>query len=127
MCFNPEPERALGLTDNSQTAIIWLNNKGVSDESTQFCKQICHPNGSKAVVPYDKVKATEKWVEYALDVKDMQSEMMSTRDFKLKCQLMDALEIAERKKAYMYRHKNFNVNRALHLFGLVKDLPKQTA
>ena len=90
-----------------------------------FVSKYATSNGSKAIVPYDKVKATEKWVEYALDVKDMQSEMMSTRDFKLKCQLMDALEIAERKKAYMYRHKNFNINRALHLFDLVKNLPKR--
>ena len=92
-----------------------------------FVSKYATSNGSKAIVPYDKIKATEKWVEYALDVKDMQSEMMNTQDFKLKWQLMDALEIVERKKAYMYRHKNFNINRALHLFDLVKDLPKQTA
>lgn len=91
-----------------------------------FVSKYATSNCSKAIVPYDKIQATEKWVEYALDVKDMQSEMMSTRDFKLKCQLMDALEIAERKKVYMYRHKNFNLNRASYLFGLVKDLPKQT-
>jgi hypothetical protein len=84
------------------------------------------PKGStKAIVLYDKIKATEKWVEYALDVKDMQTELMSTRDLKLKWQLMDALEVAERKKAYMYKHKNYDVNRALKLFDLVKNLPKR--
>jgi hypothetical protein len=55
----------------------------------------------------------------------MQTELMSTRDLKLKWQLMDALEVAERKKAYMYKHKNYDVNRALKLFDLVKNLPKR--
>jgi hypothetical protein len=56
----------------------------------------------------------------------MQALMMSTKDFKLKWQLMDSLEIAERKKAYMYKHKNFELNLALKLFDLVKNLPKTT-
>jgi hypothetical protein len=37
---------------------------------------------------------------------------------------MEALEVAERKKAYMYKHKNFDVNRALHIFSRVRDMPK---
>lgn len=78
---------------------------------------------SKAVVPYDKVKATEKWVEYALDIADM-SRMLMVSDFDTKWKLMAALEIAERKKAYMYKHKNFDINRALKIFDAVKHLPK---
>ena len=82
-------------------------------------------NKSKAIVPYDKVKATEKWIEYALDIVDMQRALMLTKNLNEKFKLMDALEVAERKKAYMYKHKNFDVNRALHIFSKVKDLPKK--
>jgi hypothetical protein len=74
-------------------------------------------------VPYDKVKATEKWVEYSLDIADMSRILMSS-DFNTKWKLMAALEIAERKKAYMYKHKNFDVKRAAKLFDAVKHLPK---
>jgi hypothetical protein len=89
-------------------------------------KYVASKSNTKVVVPYYKIKATQKWVEYALDIKDMQALMMSTKDFKLKWQLMDSLEIAERKKAYMYKHKNFELNLALKLFDLVKNLPKTT-
>jgi hypothetical protein len=79
-------------------------------------------NKSRAVVPYDKVKATEKWVEYALDIVDM-SRIIMQSDFNTKWKLAEALEIAERKKAYMYKHKNFDINRALKIFDAVKSLP----
>lgn len=80
---------------------------------------------SKHIVPYDRVKATEKWIEYALDIVDMQSALMLTKNIDDKFKLMEALEVAERKKAYMYKHKNFDVNRALHIFSKVRDLPKK--
>jgi hypothetical protein len=37
---------------------------------------------------------------------------------------LEALETAERKKAYMYKHKNFDLKRALAIFDAVKHLPK---
>lgn len=80
---------------------------------------------SKAIVSYYKVKATEKWIEYALDIVDMQNTLRVTKDINEKFKLLEALEIAERKKAYMYKHKNFNLNRALHIFNAVKHLPKR--
>ena len=83
-------------------------------------------NKSKAVVPYDKIKATEKWVEYALDIADMSRIIMSV-DFDTKWRLAQALEVAERKKAYMYKHKNFDIKRALKIFDAVKHLPKTVA
>jgi hypothetical protein len=79
---------------------------------------------SKGIVPYDKVKATEKWIEYALDIMDMQKELMQTKNLNEKFRLMEALEIAERKKAYMYKHKNFDVNRAAYIFDRVKSSAK---
>ena len=91
---------------------------------TNFINKYSSTSKSKAIVPYDKVKATEKWVEYALDIVDMQNALMATKNLNDKFKLMDALEIAERKKAYMYKHKNFNVNRAIAIFDAVKHLPK---
>lgn len=88
-----------------------------------FVAKYAVSNRSRAVVPYDKVKATEKWVEYALDIADMSSMIMSV-DFDSKWRLMAALDTAERKKAYMYRHKNFDINRALKIFDAVKNSPK---
>ena len=92
-------------------------------QASNFVAKYSATNKSKAVVPYDKVKATEKWVEYALDIADMSRILMSS-DFDTKWKLMTALEIAERKKAYMYKHKNFDIKRALKIFDAVKDLPK---
>jgi hypothetical protein len=92
---------------------------------TNFVNKYNTSSKSKSVVPYDKIKATEKWIEYALDIVDMQQALMSTKNLNDKFKLMDALEVAERKKAYMYKHKNFDVNRALHIFSKVRDLPKK--
>lgn len=64
------------------------------------------------MIPKKKIDSTMKWVEYSLDIVDMQKLLMGTRDLKDKYQLMDLLEIAERKKKWHYRQENFNVNRA---------------
>jgi hypothetical protein len=90
-----------------------------------FVNKYSSTSKSKAVVPYDKIKATEKWIEYALDIVDMQRALMLTKNLNEKFKLMDALEVAERKKAYMYKHKNFELSRATHIFNKVKDLPKK--
>lgn len=90
-----------------------------------FVNKYSSSNKSKAIVPYDKVKATEKWIEYALDIVDMQSALMLTKNINDKFKLMEALEVAERKKAYMYKHKNFELSRALHIFNRVKHIAKK--
>ena len=92
-------------------------------KAANFVAKYSGANRSRAVVPYDRVKATEKWVEYALDVADM-SKMLMTVDFDTKWRLMEALSVAERKKDYMYKHKNFDIRRALKIFDAVKHLPK---
>jgi len=92
-------------------------------KASNFVAKYSSANKSRAIVPYDKVKATEKWVEYALDIADMSKLLMSS-DFNTKWKIAAALEVAERKKAYMYKHKNFDINRAARLFDLVKNLPK---
>lgn len=92
-------------------------------KAANFVAKYSANNKSKGIVPYDKVKATEKWVEYALDIVDM-SKLLMISDFNTKWKIAAALEVAERKKAYMYKHKNFDINRAARLFDLVKNLPK---
>ena len=64
------------------------------------------------MIPRKKIDSTMKWVEYSLDIVDMQKMLMGTSDLKDKYQLMDLLEIAERKKKWHYRQENFNVSRA---------------
>jgi hypothetical protein len=72
---------------------------------------------------YHKIAATRKWVEYSLDIMDMQREMMQTKNYDLKCSLLEALEVAERKRQWMYNHKNFNLEKALSLFNILKNIP----
>ena len=76
---------------------------------------------NKGQVSFYKIKATEKWVEYSLDIVDMNKILMKS-DFNTKWKLMEALDIAERKRKYMYNHKNFELKRAMRLFDLCRDL-----
>ena len=92
-------------------------------KAVNFVQKYVGPKGKGHILPYDKVKATEKWVEYSLDIVDM-SRIIMTVDFDTKWKLAEALEVAERKKAWMYKHKNFDVKRAAKLFDTVKNLPK---
>jgi hypothetical protein len=73
---------------------------------------------------YYKIQATEKWVEYQLDVYDMSNMLMSIRDFNTKVDLLESIAVAERKRDYMYRHPNFDLAQASRLFQQVKDWPK---
>jgi hypothetical protein len=100
-----------------------VQQMGYAMKAVSFVAKYSGTTKSRAVVPYDKVKATEKWVEYSLDIADMSRIIMSA-DFDTKWRLAEALETAERKKAYMYKHKNFNIKRALAIFDAVKHLPK---
>ena len=92
-------------------------------KAVNFLAKYTGPKGKPFYSSYYKVKATEKWVEYALDIVDM-SRIIMTVDFDTKWKLVEALETAERKKAWMYKHKNFDVVRAAKLFDAVKHLPR---
>ncbi len=81
-------------------------------------------NNKKGQASFYKIKATEKWVEYMLDITDM-GKILMTLSFNDKMRMLDALEIAERKRDYMYRHPNFNYKQATKWFELAKDLPKK--
>lgn len=71
------------------------------------------------VVKRDNINSTHKWVEYSLDIRDMQKLLISTKNLNEKYALMDALEVAERKKVWHYRQDNFNLARASQLLQAV--------
>lgn len=78
------------------------------------------------ITNYWKIDATTKWVEYQLDIYDMNKMLMSA-NFWDKLDLLAALEVAERKREYMFRHPNFEMREATKWFNLVKDKPKVVA
>lgn len=94
-------------------------------QAINFIRKYTASNNSfKGQANFYKIKATEKWVEYMLDITDMNKSLMSL-PFNDKMRMLDALEIAERKRDYMYRHPNFNYKQATKWFELAKDLPKK--
>jgi len=80
-------------------------------------------NSKKAIVNYYKIPATNKWVEYMLDKQDADSMLMRV-DFTTKMDLLETLDILERKIAYMYRHPNFDFKDATFLYNKLKSAPK---
>jgi hypothetical protein len=93
-------------------------------QAKNFISKYTSANNKKGQVSFYKIKATEKWVEYMLDITDMNKVLMSL-PFNDKMRMLDALEIAERKRDYMFRHPNFNYKQATRWFELAKDLPKK--
>ena len=59
---------------------------------------------------WHKIPATEKWVEYMLDKHDINKILMDS-DFATKMDLLDVLQVLERKIDYMYRHPNFDLKK----------------
>ena len=64
------------------------------------------------MIPRDKIDSTMKWVEYSIDIHDMNKLLMTTKSLDEKFMLMKSLDIAERKKLWHYRQENFNLSRA---------------
>jgi hypothetical protein len=94
-------------------ARMYINKYNSTQKSTGFSN-------------YYKIQATEKWVEYMLDITDINKILMQS-DFTTKMDLLQALEVAERKRDYMYRHPNFNLTEATKWYRLVRDMPKIVA
>ena len=90
-------------------------------------KQKYAKTGSNKVViiKKDNINSTHKWVEYALDIVDMSALLMQTRDLKEKYTLMDALDVAQRKKDWHYRQVNFRLQDAMRIFEAAKQMPKK--
>ena len=72
---------------------------------------------------YSKIKATIKWVEYSLDITEM-TKMLTKVSREEKYVLLAAMQIAERKRDYMYKHPNFNIQEATFEFKRAKRLLK---
>jgi NADH:ubiquinone oxidoreductase subunit E len=77
------------------------------------------------ILARDKINSTHKWVEYALDIMDMSALLMQTKDLKQKYALMDALDIAQRKKDWHYRQDNFRLQDAMRIFETAKQITKK--
>jgi hypothetical protein len=80
-------------------------------------------NSKKAIVQYYKIPATEKWVEYMLDKHDVNKILMDS-DFATKMDLLEVLQVLERKIDYMYKHPNFEFKKATDLFHVLKNATK---
>jgi hypothetical protein len=80
-------------------------------------------NSNKAIVQYYKIPATTKWVEYMLDKHDVNKILMDS-DFVTKMDLLEVLQVLERKIDYMYKHPNFEFNKATFLFNRLKNATK---
>ncbi len=80
-------------------------------------------NSNKAIVQYYKIPATEKWVEYMLDKHDVNKILMDS-DFATKMDLLEVLQVLERKIDYMYKHPNFEFKKATDLFHRLKNATK---
>ena len=80
-------------------------------------------SNKKAIVQYYKIPATTKWVEYMLDKHEINNILMAS-DFATKMDLLEVLQVLERKIDYMYRHPNFNFKKATDLFHIMKNATK---
>ena len=80
-------------------------------------------NNKKAIVQYYKIPATTKWVEYMLDKHDVNKILMDS-NFTTKMDLLEVLQVLERKIDYMYKHPNFDFKIATDLFNRLKHAPK---
>jgi len=80
-------------------------------------------NNKKAIVQYYKIPATTKWVEYMLDKHDVNRILMDS-DFATKMDLLEVLQVLERKIDYMYKHPNFEFKKATDLFHRLKNATK---
>ena len=100
--------------------------KGVYMQARNYVNKYSKKS-NKGFAVYSNINATEKWVEYQLDVYDMSNMLMHTDNFNEKVDLLDAIAVAERRRERMYNHPNFDFARATRLFRLVKNSPKVVA
>ena len=80
-------------------------------------------HNKNAIIQYYKIAATTKWVEYMLDKHDINKILMDS-DFTTKMDLLEILQVLERKIDYMYKHPNFDFKKATTLFHTLKTAPK---
>jgi hypothetical protein len=91
--------------------------------ANSFISKYSSRNSNKAIVQYYKIPATTKWVEYMLDKHEINKVLMDS-NFTTKMDLLEVLQILERKIDYMYKHPNFDFKKATNLFHILKSAPK---
>ena len=91
--------------------------------ANSFISKYSSRNNKKAIVQYYKIPATTKWVEYMLDKHDVNKILMDS-DFATKMDLLEVLQVLERKIDYMYKHPNFEFKKATDLFHRLKNATK---
>ena len=71
---------------------------------------------------YGSINATKKYVEYFLDIQEMNKLLLVTKNFDEKMDLLYCLERAESKKQWHFRHPNFDRDDANKVLQLVKNI-----
>ena len=94
----------------------------VANYKQKYAKTV---SGKLVILKKDNISSTHKWVEYALDIVDMSAMLMQTNNLKDKYTLMDALDVAQRKKDWHYKQKNFRLQDAMRIFEAAKQMPKK--
>ena len=69
---------------------------------------------------YYKINATHKYVEYYLDIQEMNRLLISTKNFDVKMDLLYCLDKAESKKQWNFKHPNFNSKTANQILQAVR-------
>lgn len=80
-----------------------------------------HAQKTVASIPFNKIKATEKWIEYSLDQVEI-NKLLQTASRDDRYTLLSALKVVERKLEYMYKHPNFNLRTAINDFKRARRL-----
>jgi hypothetical protein len=76
---------------------------------------------------YASIDSTRKWVEYTLDMLDLNNLILVEQDWDVKMDLRFCLTNAESKKEWHQKHPNFDSKRARLLYDTVKHLPRKDA
>jgi hypothetical protein len=74
-------------------------------------------------ISYYEIDATSKWVQYSLDEVELK-KLLLTADFSERFDILNALKKVESKIEYMYKHKNFDMKKAVDSFKRAKLLLK---
>lgn len=77
------------------------------------------------VTNYNSINATKKYVEYFLDIQDMNELLLTTKSFDIKMDLLYCLDKAESKRTWNFKHPNFDREDANTILQLVKNVKRK--
>ena len=72
-------------------------------------------------IPFNKIKATQKWVQHSINLHVMQ-KLLLTASREDRYTLLAAIKVAESKVNYHYKHPNFDLAQAVTLFKQAKRM-----